>query len=78
MADPADNADKEVEAGLALARSRRKPEGPEAKGKCLCCNSPLPLGIRWCDKSCQEDWELDQQAAERMKGGCNGPSAIRR
>lgn len=61
MADPADRADQEAEAHLNRAREYRRPEGPKATGKCLCCSAALPPGMRWCDKLCQEDWEMDEK-----------------
>ncbi len=40
----------------SLALALRKPEGPAATGACLCCEAPLPLGLRWCNAECRDDW----------------------
>ena len=59
MADFADlGADRE-EKDRALALMVRKPEGPAAIGVCLCCGSPLPEGLRWCDAECRDLWQSE-------------------
>ena len=69
MADIADRADMQNEAFFAAnLKNSRKPEGPAANGHCLYCNSDLPYGLRWCDKACQGDWELEE-AAKMRNGG---------
>lgn len=66
MADPVDRSDQETEAFLATAKAKREKEGPKATGRCLCCNAQLAPGLRWCDKLCQEDWEIDEK--QKAKG----------
>lgn len=44
----------------------RKPEGPAANGRCLSCEEPLPVGVRWCDADCRDDSErLDAHPSHR-------------
>lgn len=38
----------------------RKPEGPQARGECLHCETPLPPPRRWCDAECRDDWEASR------------------
>lgn len=48
----------------------RRAEGPKANGHCLNCREPLPPAApdadgrvvepRWCDRECQQDWQLRQ------------------
>ena len=28
-----------------------------ATGLCLSCDKPVSVGVRWCNRSCCEDWE---------------------
>ena len=65
MADPVDRSDQESEAFLTAAMSKRRKEGPVANGKCFCCGAALAHGLRWCDRLCREDWELDESIKER-------------
>lgn len=57
MADDIDLAQdrdaKMLEAQIAV----RKPEGPQANGKCFTCGEGLPLTHRWCDANCRDDYE---------------------
>lgn len=39
-----------------MALSTKKPEGPQATGKCLWCEESLE-GRRWCNAECRGDWE---------------------
>ena len=65
MADLVDMAAEQNEAAQRADLQRRKPEGPNPDGKCLYCRSNLPHGLRWCDKSCKEDWDAEQAARRR-------------
>lgn len=51
-----------------VALAQRKPDGPAATGHCLACNALLPHGMRWCDASCREMYELDIEAMKRHRG----------
>ncbi len=44
-----------------LALSQRAPEGPRATGKCLHCDEPVPVGRRWCDQECRDDWQFARE-----------------
>lgn len=58
MADDADIAEKETSRLLELQLTARKPEGPGATGRCLNCDkAPLPVGHRWCNAECRDEWE---------------------
>lgn len=60
--DPNDRAtEQETMMREAAIQTSRKPEGPRATGQCLCCNSQLPRGMRWCDAACRDDWEAEQR-----------------
>lgn len=30
-------------------------------GRCLHCDTPVPLGRRWCDAECRDEWQREQQ-----------------
>jgi hypothetical protein len=38
--------------------SVRQPEGPRACGHCHNCDAPLARGLRWCDATCRDEWEV--------------------
>lgn len=59
--DPNDRASEQEEQMREAAMRLRKPEGPKATGKCLCCDAVLPIGMRWCDSSCRDDWQAEQR-----------------
>jgi hypothetical protein len=40
------------------AVSVRQPEGPRACGHCHNCDAPLARGLRWCDATCRDEWEV--------------------
>ena len=63
-----DDATMREEQFLKVALATRKPDGPAATGRCLSCNSILPLGHRWCDADCREDYELSIEAMKRHRG----------
>ena len=63
-----DDASMREEQFLKVALSTRKPDGPIATGRCLSCNAELPLGHRWCDADCREDYELSIEAMKRHRG----------
>lgn len=65
MADIADRAAEQNAAAEMADLSRRMPEGPIATGACLYCGSGLPHGMRWCDKACQKDWQVEEDAKRR-------------
>lgn len=39
-----------------LAMKLRRPEAPQATGRCLYCEARVPDGARWCDSDCRDDW----------------------
>ena len=57
MADEADLAQAHLEAEDIIRKkyTRRPVMEAEATGECLNCYEPVSLGIRWCDKDCQDD-----------------------
>lgn len=59
--DEADRANQEVERNLAQALRQRRPGGPTATGRCLCCDSLLAPGLRWCDSICRDEWEEENR-----------------
>lgn len=59
--DEADRADREVEINLAEAVRQRKPEGPQANGRCHWCDEVVADHQRWCDNDCRAYWERDQR-----------------
>ena len=63
-----DDASMREEQFLKVALEKRKPDGPVATGRCLSCNSILPLGHRWCDADCREDYELEIESNRRSRG----------
>jgi len=59
MADEAD-AGNEMAAKLQEAYlAVRKPNGPEATGKCLYCGEEVEG--RWCDSGCRDAWQKQQR-----------------
>lgn len=59
MADDIDRAQDHIEREEAMRRKYSNPNKleVEATGECLNCFEPLPIGMRWCDNFCKEDWE---------------------
>jgi hypothetical protein len=60
MSDDADLAQAQSELDEVIRRKyTKKPMlEAEATGECLNCYEPLDISKRWCNKDCQEDWEL--------------------
>jgi hypothetical protein len=56
MADPTDIATEREELARNAALTQRKPEGPQATGRCLYCDEPLTHG-RWCNAQHRDLWE---------------------
>lgn len=59
--DEADQAQDHMEREQAGMLARRKPSGPIATGRCLCCDTLLARGMRWCDSACRDDWEKENE-----------------
>lgn len=57
MTDDIDMAQERELATLALQLAVRKPEGPPANGRCLTCDTPLSIGLRWCDPLCRDEFD---------------------
>jgi hypothetical protein len=59
MADDADLAQAHLEAEDIIRKkyTRRSVMEAVATGECLNCYEPVSLGMRWCDKDCQDDWQ---------------------
>ena len=59
MADEADLAQSNLEAEDRIRKKYKAAPRLEAEatGECLNCFEPLPFGMRWCDKDCQDDWQ---------------------
>ncbi|HSD36102.1 MAG TPA: hypothetical protein VLC92_01255 [Rhodocyclaceae bacterium] len=65
MADWIDQSVETAEQLAAVALAKRKPEGPEPTGQCLCCGKPMRKSKtprRWCDADCRDDWQADENA----------------
>lgn len=60
MSDVIDMANDRAERDLELALKSKRPAGPDATGRCLWCNAPVPRGVRWCDADCRDDWEHEK------------------
>ena len=61
MADEADRAQAHIEMMAAEnIRSSKRPEGPQATGYCLYCDTPVMEGHRWCDSECRDAWAAEQ------------------
>lgn len=41
----------------------RRPDGPQALGWCLHCETAVPEGRRWCGPECRDDWQRAQTAS---------------
>lgn len=69
--DDADRAEDLIEHAIedGIEEARRTPPGPEAIGYCLFCGTPLLSGRRWCGAACRDDWQAEQDARLRKKGG---------
>ncbi len=67
MADIADRADLETESALAEARwqAARTP-ALRPKGLCHFCDEPVAPALLFCEKACQEDFELEEEALKRV------------
>lgn len=65
MSDSIDIAARANDCYEAAALSHREPGGPTPDGYCHFCHEPLPNGIRWCNPDCRDDWQKEQDAAER-------------
>lgn len=68
MSDIADKAQDHIERQLphTIAGSK-KPEGPEANGRCHYCDEIVADEHRWCDTACRDAWQRDNQ--RRMEVG---------
>jgi hypothetical protein len=56
MADIIDDGNETAELLLRAALAKKHKAGPEATGCCLNCETPLPRGLRWCDRDCRDDY----------------------
>lgn len=65
MSDSIDIAARANACYEAAALSHREPSGPAPDGYCHFCGEPLPDDLRWCDARCRDDWQSEQDAAER-------------
>jgi hypothetical protein len=66
MCDEADIANDQVELSrLAAIEACRHRPTIIAKGSCWFCDERLPLGQKFCDRDCAEDYELEQAAIMR-------------
>jgi hypothetical protein len=61
MVDDLDRAEIECEYELAEALRIRKPAGPQPTGYCHWCGDAVDVGMRWCDHSCLDEWQLAQE-----------------
>lgn len=56
MSDEADNAQECIERDIENALRKPREQGPQATGHCLNCDTPVAVGVRWCDHDCMSDW----------------------
>ena len=58
--DEADRAWKDIE---MLSRYIPRAPEPEAKatGRCLWCGKRVKKGLRWCDASCRDQWQHENE-----------------
>ena len=61
MTDIFDRATEREEMDREIALRARKPEGPEATGRCLWCGDETTQGRRWCSAQCRDEWEYHQR-----------------
>jgi len=61
MTDLADAANVliEFQQGVSRYKSVRDVPPSESTGVCWFCEEYLPVGHRWCDAKCRDDWEKD-------------------
>lgn len=52
-------------AALNNALSQLEACGPVTCGYCHFCGEPVPSNASWCDAQCRDDWQAEQDAAER-------------
>ena len=64
MPDIADIASEKEEILMRANLSQHREEGPAATGECLNCEERLPMGQRWCDAACRDDWEREYNRQE--------------
>lgn len=57
MADDVDLMQDREQIFLDQQLKVRKPEGPQATGKCLTCETPVEAPRRWCDADCRDDYD---------------------
>jgi len=43
-----------------ISNSHRAEPTDKANGECWFCGEYLPAGHRWCDASCRDDWQREQ------------------
>ncbi len=60
--DQFDRATQLEELDRDEALKYRKPEGPQATGRCLYCAEPVEDGRRWCGVECRNFWERHRSA----------------
>lgn len=61
MPDFADLGSAREELDRKIALEARAPAGPTATGACLHCAEPVPVGRRWCDQECRDDWQFARE-----------------
>ena len=64
MSDLADKAQDIQELNLKRALSARKTVLPRT-GKCLYCDTPIPLARRFCDSECRAFYEEENEHIKR-------------
>jgi hypothetical protein len=66
MSDDADRADAKIDAAIAagIEQSRRAP-ALLPKGRCWYCDERVDAIRRFCDKTCAEDFEAEEEAMKR-------------
>jgi hypothetical protein len=67
MADEADMSDERIALTVqaAIEQARRAP-ALRARGCCHYCDEPVPAPLLFCDKTCAEDFDAEEQQLKRM------------
>ncbi len=60
MADIGDKGNDAAEVFLRSALTTKKPVGPKPDGYCHFCGRKIESPKRWCDVTCREDWEREE------------------
>lgn len=60
MPDEFDLASEREEIDRENSLRARKPTGPQPNGRCHFCDEIVDDHARWCDATCRDGWEREQ------------------